>query len=304
MLHLKDKQIPEVLHWLQTNFSEYFLTTEAPFKNANQFALGDVEPDLKNINFDEQSIFFFLDLIPDFIEGGNLEFGPVLGIMIWKTKNTFQLEFMSCWGDDYTFEIIEKNPQKFDELIERTCKRYVLDTSATNVDSYKLRQIEFELKFADEIEKLISSGEGQKTEFKQTFSLDVRTNKKEKYIELQSIKTIAAFLNSKGGTLLIGIDDHGERIGLESEVDMLHKGSTDKFLLHFKNVFKNFIGEDNYPYVEYSIDTKLKSCLVVSVLPSDRPVFVGKKDFYARTNPATDKLEGPELVEYIRRRFE
>jgi len=38
--------------------------------------------------------------------------------------------------------------------------------------------------------------------------------------------------------------------------------------------------------------------------PSTIPCYLDGVDFYVRTNPATDKLVGPKLVEYVKQRFE
>ena len=46
-----------------------------------------------------------------------------------------------------------------------------------------------------------------------------------------------------------------------------------------------------------------KKILRVECKPSDKEVFLNDRDFYVRTNPATDKLEGSAQIEYIRSRF-
>ena len=58
------------------------------------------------------------------------------------------------------------------------------------------------------LEKQISNGESKTLEFKETLSLDLKNQVKEKGIELSSLKTITGFLNSDGGDLLIGINDN------------------------------------------------------------------------------------------------
>lgn len=151
--------------------------------------------------------------------------------------------------------------------------------------------------------ELITSAESKTLEFKQTFSIDVRTNEKQKYIETASLKTIAAFLNSDGGTLVVGVGDNGDPVGIEDEINHFHEGSADKFLLHFKNVIRSNIGEEFYPLLDYNlvpIDTK--RVLRIDCKRSDRPCFIGD-DFYVRTNPATDKLAGPKMLQYVSTRF-
>jgi hypothetical protein len=53
----------------------------------------------------------------------------------------------------------------------------------------------------DKVHNLLRQGETKNIEYKETLSVDVRSNKKEKYIELSALKTIVAFLNTDGGTL-------------------------------------------------------------------------------------------------------
>lgn len=151
--------------------------------------------------------------------------------------------------------------------------------------------------------ELIASSESKTLEFKQTLSLDFRTNEKQKFIETASLKTIAAFLNSDGGVLIIGVTDKQEPAGLEDEIKRFHDGSPDKFLLHFKNLIRSAIGEEFYPLLDYNlvlVDTR--QVLRVDCKRSDRPCFIGD-DFYVRTNPATDKLAGPTLLQYVSTRF-
>jgi dTDP-D-glucose 4,6-dehydratase len=42
--------------------------------------------------------------------------------------------------------------------------------------------------------------------------------------------------------------------------------------------------------------------LEVVCVRSDEPVFVDEKDFYVRVNPATEKIEGKELINYVKDR--
>jgi 16S rRNA G966 N2-methylase RsmD len=151
--------------------------------------------------------------------------------------------------------------------------------------------------------ELITSAESKTLEFKQTLSVDIRKNEKQKYIETASLKTIAAFLNSDGGTLVVGVSDNRDPVGIEDEINRFHEGSADKFLLHFKNLICSDIGPEFYPLLDFNlvpIDTK--RVLRIDCKRSDRPCFIGE-DFYVRTNPATDKLAGPTMLQYIKTRF-
>jgi predicted HTH transcriptional regulator len=160
-----------------------------------------------------------------------------------------------------------------------------------------------ELAESDKVKSIIRSGESKSVEFKETLSLNIRNQTKDKIMEDVVIKTIAAFFNTNGGTLLIGIDDSGVIKGIDKELEKFYENK-DKFLLHFKNLFKTRIGEEFYPYMENSlIVIDFKVVLYVSCQQSSSAVYVDGKDFYVRTNPATDKLEGPKLVAYINNHF-
>jgi type I restriction system adenine methylase HsdM len=157
---------------------------------------------------------------------------------------------------------------------------------------------------ADRVMSLIRQGESGSVEFKESFSLDVRKDTSERYIELSSLKTIAAFLNSDGGFLLIGVNDEGVIVGLSREIQSFHKGKKDKFLLNFKNHIKSRIGEEFYPYINHKfISIAGSNILLVECKRSSTECFLDGKDFYVRTNPATDKLEGQKLLDYIRNHF-
>jgi hypothetical protein len=155
----------------------------------------------------------------------------------------------------------------------------------------------------DKIRGILRQGESTNIEYKETLSLDVRKKTKEKYIALSVLKTVVGFLNTEGGVLLVGVDDEGNIKGLDYEINKFYK-SLDRFLLHFKNLIKVRIGEGFYPYIKYKptpIDGKL--ILMVECKKSQSPCWLDNTDFYVRTNPATDKLEGKKIVEYIRNHF-
>jgi len=156
---------------------------------------------------------------------------------------------------------------------------------------------------ADKVRAIIREGESKRIEFKESLSLDVRKQTKESYIEQSSLKTIVAFLNTEGGSLLIGVSDDGQIRGVDEEIEKFHK-NTDKFLLHFKNLLKGKIGEEFYPFIDNRL-VKMDNVnvLLVECKASQTPCFLEGKEFYVRTNPATDKLEGHKLVEYVKHHF-
>ena len=160
-----------------------------------------------------------------------------------------------------------------------------------------------ELNAADEIRSLARNDESKRLEFKETLSWDIRTKQKNKDLEHAVIKTVAAFLNSDGGDLLVGVADDGKVKGINFEIKKLYQDSKDKFKLHLNNLLRDTIGTQYDLFYERKI-VEVGELLVlrISCKPSDQGVYLGKH-FYVRTDPATQKLEGKPMVDYVSSRF-
>ena len=68
----------------------------------------------------------------------------------------------------------------------------------------------------DNLLKLIKNGETSTIEFKQTFQVDAKKQKKLECLRDATVKAIASFMNTKGGILFIGIDDSKKNYRLEN----------------------------------------------------------------------------------------
>ncbi len=67
-----------------------------------------------------------------------------------------------------------------------------------------------------EAEELIKQGESKTLEFKSTLRWNlVEDRKDDKVITHAALKTVAAFLNTEGGDLLLGVADDGSVVGIE-----------------------------------------------------------------------------------------
>jgi hypothetical protein len=91
------------------------------------------------------------------------------------------------------------------------------------------------------LEELIEEGENDSLEFKSSLRWDYRQCEVNKKLEDVIIKSVAAFANGEGGTLLIGVDDDGNVLGLDNDYAAL-KADKDKFELHLRNLFNNQFG--------------------------------------------------------------
>jgi len=230
-------------------------------------------------------------------------FGSIISSMCFVngecTSSDFSNAVVAGSGSHYAFGVDDEVSAE-----EAHRQAYKDAYEAANICKNFLKYYTFENSDEEKVKQIISQGETDKIEFKQTLSFDIKKQSKEKYIELAVLKNINGFLNSRGGVLLIGISDNGDCAGIDSEINKLFKGSVDNFLLHFKNILKTNVGEDFYPFIEYDIiKVDKKIILRVNCKRSKKPCYLNGKDFYVRTNPATDKLEGPRLVNYIQNHF-
>ncbi|MEK7674136.1 MAG: ATP-binding protein [Patescibacteria group bacterium] len=159
----------------------------------------------------------------------------------------------------------------------------------------------------EDIYKILEKGEHEKLEFKSSFRWDIRENKLNRTIEQIVMKTIAAFLNTGGGHLIIGVDNNKNIIGLEYDYKSLPKQSADTFENHFTNVFREVIGSEHRLFVKlifHSIDGK--DVCVMRVLPSDKPAYIradNNEAFYIRTGNSTTALKLSEVTPYIQSRW-
>lgn len=129
-------------------------------------------------------------------------------------------------------------------------------------------------------------------------------------------KVIAGFLNSNGGTLIIGLKENkqgtpNEIVGVEGEYAKLKDGGQDGYRRMIVDVIKDYFPTtifnhlDNYLRISFeAIDGHTICGLIVS--KSDKKVFLkvnGKDHFFIRTDATTRELIGEEVVDYCQKRF-
>lgn len=155
-----------------------------------------------------------------------------------------------------------------------------------------------------ELKKLIIEGESNTVEFKSTLRFNIKSQQNDEEIEHAWLKTIAAFLNTLGGHLLVGINDEGGLLDLKLD----NFTSYDTLLQFVGSKIENQIGPQFIPFIKYEIEEiDGKHLLVFTVVKSTRPVFLkkGKTEelFYVRTGNASKNLKDAKLVEYVTNNF-
>jgi type I restriction enzyme, R subunit len=206
----------------------------------------------------------------------------------------------------------------FDQKVEHV----IQDIVDSNFDLYKritddrsfgeaIKNLLFDqyLRTHRDAEELIKRGESKTLEFKSTLRWNLKEEKQDDAkITHAVLKTIAAFLNTEGGDLLIGVADNRTIVGIEKD----RLDNDDKFMLHLAQVVRNALGDR----AGTCIDPKMqivegKTVCVVSCQRSPEPVFLKWKgieaapdgDFFVRSGPGTVKLPPESAKEYVRTRF-
>ena len=159
----------------------------------------------------------------------------------------------------------------------------------------------------DLVHELILEGEGQLVEFKSTLRYDMRTGEVNKKLEHVVAKTVAAFMNSDGGSLFIGVDDLGNAIGLELDCGTLSKKDRDGFQLHISNIFDKYLGKVVMKLWKLEWPTyDDKQICRVQVTRANKPVYViseGKEEFFVRKEGSSQPLSRAEEHEWNKGRF-
>lgn len=159
---------------------------------------------------------------------------------------------------------------------------------------------------------LISEGEHERLEFKETLRWDVVAAIQNKKLEEVVIKTLAGFANRLGGTLLIGVADDGTIHGLERDYACLG-GNSDRMQLHLTNLVTNHFGQA-YRAARIRVGFPEHEGTEVCRIDIDRspsPVFVTTKDardtpaerFFVRSGNSTQELSPSQTAAYIREHF-
>jgi len=158
-----------------------------------------------------------------------------------------------------------------------------------------------------DIGKMLNAEENEQLEFKSSLRHDYKAGNVNRELEKAALKTVAAFLNSKGGYLVLGVSDRREPIGLKNDIKTLQKKDRDGFENHFTQAFNSAIGPGYRNLIKlWFHEVGGHEICVIEARPSARPVYF-KTDsteyFYMRTGNITTALKLSELESYLRSRW-
>ena len=92
--------------------------------------------------------------------------------------------------------------------------------------------------------ELIQRGESDRLEFKSSARWNLHTRSRDDRIEMVIAKAIAGFSNTEGGTLLIGVNDAGEVVGLANDFAVMKAPDTDRFELWLRDFLATTLGQN------------------------------------------------------------
>lgn len=153
------------------------------------------------------------------------------------------------------------------------------------------------------VDQLATSGESDQVEFKSTLRVNQHTGQKDARMEQAVLKTLAGFLNTNGGKLIIGVRDDGTPLGIEAD----QFSSEDKMGLHLVNLVNGKMGPQTMTFMHIRFDEfENRRVMAIECHRSSKPVFVKEGEsehFYIRTGPSTTQLTPTQTLEYIKHRW-
>jgi len=153
------------------------------------------------------------------------------------------------------------------------------------------------------VNDLVGLGESKTIEFKSTLRKNLHTGQNDSRMEMGVLKTIAAFLNSHGGRLVIGVADDGSSVGIHTD-DFPNE---DKFALHLDNLIRSRLGAHVMLYLHPRFeDYDGIRTMVIECQSAKGPAYVKDGDverFFVRSAASSIELTGSQMQQYIKQRF-
>jgi serine/threonine protein kinase len=163
-----------------------------------------------------------------------------------------------------------------------------------------------------DIERLLRADESATLEFKASLRVPTDPPKPgqnrtagevERAIEREAIETLAAFLNTDGGTLIIGVKDDRTVTGIEVDYGRVKPKSGDGWRLTFDHLVTHHLG----PEVMKCIDLQLEpwqdhTIAVIRCFSRKEPTWLGDQ-LYVRFTASTERLSTRQAVAWCHQRW-
>ena len=193
-----------------------------------------------------------------------------------------------------------------DEVTEAVIERIRSDAEFAALVARQLRGVA--PTFAQSIDELLANDEDDAVEFKSTARWDVREEKRNAVIEDAIVKTVAAFLNTEGGTLLIGVGPDGSLVGLAFDYPHVQPENGDGFVNWLTTHLTNALGAAAVMRTRARIvvHAGVELCRL-DVAPSSQPTWAKTSKeprvFFVRMNNSSRAMPDGELEAYMADRW-
>jgi len=152
---------------------------------------------------------------------------------------------------------------------------------------------------------LVGQGESQSLELKASIRWDYHKGCVSRELELPIVRSIAGFLNSGGGTLLIGVSDSGEILGIAPDLASLRGRSRDAFDRLILDLVAQRLGAASCSFVHVLFQRVGDHDVCrVTVEPAPGPIFLRDghgSHLLVRTGNATRELDAEESLRHVQR---
>jgi serine/threonine protein kinase len=163
-----------------------------------------------------------------------------------------------------------------------------------------------------DIEKLLAADESATLEFKSVLRPSVgypkagdarREERLGPMTKYPALKSLAAFLNTDGGTLVIGVTDDRTTIGIEVNFPD-YKGSVrDAWRLSFDDLVSRYLGGEALNYMDLQLEPwQGHTIAIIRCSPSKEPMWI-EDDLYVRRTASTEKLTARHALAWCRQRW-
>ena len=163
-----------------------------------------------------------------------------------------------------------------------------------------------------DIERLLVSDESARLEFKASLRVPVDPRKPgdkrtagelERAIECEVIETLAALLNTDGGTLIIGVKDDRTIVGIDVDYPRVKPRSSDGWRLTFDHLVTHELGAEVMKCIDLQLERwQDHTIAIIRCSPREEPTWVGD-ELFVRCTASTKRLSTRHAVAWWRERW-